>query len=111
MALACCGIDASCRSVGFASLGFDASVGDIFVPLVRGGSVQLIPEGDRIDPARLQRFLEVHRVTWGYIPPAVLSLLDPARLPYLADVVSAGEPAPPEQSARGPHPGNPPFHN
>jgi amino acid adenylation domain-containing protein len=94
------GLDASCRSIGFASVGFDVSVLDILVPLCRGGSVQLIGDGDRTDPGRLQRFLEEHQVTWGVLPPAVLPLLDPDRLPGLADALTAGEPPDPGQVAR-----------
>lgn len=104
-------LDAGCRSIGFASLGFDVSVADIFVPLICGGSVQLIPEGDRIDPARLQRFLEWHRVTWGVLAPALLPLLEPARLTDLADILTAGEPPGPEQVARWSRPGQRRFHN
>ncbi len=89
-----------CRALGFASAAFDVSVLDILVPLGTGASVQLVPDRDRIDPARLQRFLEAHRVTWGVLPPAVLPLLDPARLPSLADVLTAGEPPGPAQVAR-----------
>jgi non-ribosomal peptide synthetase component F len=94
------GLDAGCRSIGFASVGFDVSVLDILVPLCHGGSVQLIGDDDRTDPARLQRFLEDHQVTWGVLPPAVLPLLDPDRLPGLADALTAGEPPEPGQVAR-----------
>ncbi|WP_240197409.1 amino acid adenylation domain-containing protein, partial [Nonomuraea lactucae] len=105
------GLDAGCRSIGFAALGFDVSVLDIFAPLARGGSVMLVPDGDRVDPARLQRFLERHHVTWGTIPPALLPLLDPCRLPELRDLLTAGEPAGPEQVARWTRPGPRRFHN
>ncbi|MFI6813448.1 amino acid adenylation domain-containing protein [Nonomuraea sp. NPDC050328] len=104
-------LDAGCRSIGFAALGFDVSVLDIFAPLARGGSVMFIPDEDRTDPARLQRFLEQHEVTWGTIPPALLPLLDPDRLPTLRDVLTAGEPAGPEQVARWARPGTRRFHN
>ncbi|QYC41621.1 Linear gramicidin synthase subunit D [Nonomuraea coxensis DSM 45129] len=94
------GLDTGCRSIGFAALGFDVSVLDVFAPLARGGSVMLVPEEDRVDAARLQRFLERHQVTWGTIPPALLPLLEPERLPWLRDLLTAGEPAGPEQVAR-----------
>ncbi|GAA3446650.1 non-ribosomal peptide synthetase [Planomonospora venezuelensis] len=105
------GLDAGCRSIGFAALGFDVSVLDVFAPLARGGSVMFIPDGDRTDPVRLQRFLEHHEVTWGTIPPALLPLLDPDRLPLLRDLLTAGEPAGPEQVARWSRPGLRRFHN
>jgi amino acid adenylation domain-containing protein len=94
------GLDGNCRGIGFASVGFDVSILDILVPLCRGGSVQLIGEADRSDPARLQRFLEEHRVTWGVLPPAVLPLLAPDRLPGLTELLTAGEPPEPGQVAR-----------
>ncbi|NUT09989.1 MAG: amino acid adenylation domain-containing protein, partial [Nonomuraea sp.] len=104
-------IDEGCRSIGFAALGFDVSVLDVFAPLARGGSVMFAPDADRTDPGRLQRFLEEHRVTWGTIPPALLPLLDPSRLPELRDLLTAGEPAGPEQVARWSRPGVRRFHN
>lgn len=94
------GLDGTCRSIAFSALGFDVSVLDMLAPLTVGGCVQLVPDEDRTDPARLQRFLEAHDVTWGFIPPALLPLVDPARLPRLRDLVTAGEPPGPEQVAR-----------
>ncbi|MFI6499018.1 amino acid adenylation domain-containing protein [Nonomuraea typhae] len=104
------GLDAGCRAIGFAALGFDVSVLDVFAPLARGGAVMFVPDEDRTDPGRLQRFLEHHEVTWGTIPPALLPLLDPDRLPALRDLVTAGEPAGPEQVARW-RTGSRRFHN
>ncbi|WP_440082067.1 amino acid adenylation domain-containing protein [Streptosporangium sp. LJ11] len=94
------GLDGTCRSIAFSALGFDVSVLDMLAPLTVGGCVQLVPDEDRTDPARLQRFLEAHDVTWGFVPPALLPLVDPARLPHLRDLVTAGEPPGPEQVAR-----------
>jgi amino acid adenylation domain-containing protein len=105
------GIDSACRSIGFASLGFDASVLDIHIPLMRGGSVQLLGDEDRLDPVRLSRFLRAHEVTYGILPPAVLPLLDPEQLPTLRHLISGGEPVGPEQVARWSRPGRRAFHN
>lgn len=100
-----------CRSIAFSALGFDVSVLDMLTPLTVGGCVQLIGDADRTDPARLQRFLEAHDVTWGFVPPALLPLLEPARLPPLRDVVTAGEPPGPEQVARWAAPPGRRLHN
>ncbi|MFB9674429.1 amino acid adenylation domain-containing protein [Streptosporangium vulgare] len=94
------GLDGTCRSIAFSALGFDVSVLDMLAPLTVGGCVQLVPDEDRTDPARLQRFLEAHDVTWGFVPPALLPLVDPAGLPHLRDLITAGEPPGPEQVAR-----------
>jgi len=88
------------RSFGFASLAFDVSVADLFVPLATGGEVDLLSEQDRADPARLQRFCEEHSITWGNVPVAVLSMLDPARLPCWRTLITGAEAPAPEQVVR-----------
>ncbi|MFG2089018.1 amino acid adenylation domain-containing protein [Spirillospora sp. NPDC048824] len=105
------GLDGTCRSIAFSALGFDVSVLDMLAPLTRGGSVQLVGDGDRDDPGRLQRFLGEHDVTWGFLPPALLPLLDPEGMPNLRDLVTAGEPAGPEQVERWSKPPERRFHN
>ena len=60
------------------------------------GSVALTTDEDRADPARLQRFAAAHRVTWGLVTPAMLTLLDPAGLPDFRVVLSGGDVVPPE---------------
>jgi non-ribosomal peptide synthetase component F len=47
-------------------------------------------------------------VTWGFIPPALLPMLDPEGLPHLRDLVTAGEPPGPARVERW---SRPPFHN
>ncbi len=93
-------LDETTVSIGFQSLGFDVSTFDIFCPLIVGGRVAFFGDNDRIDPARLQHFLEEHRVTWGWLPPAILPLVDPDRLPCLRDIFAGGEPPGAEQVAR-----------
>ncbi|GIG59889.1 hypothetical protein Lfu02_42610 [Longispora fulva] len=100
-----------CRSIGFAALGFDVSVLDFYPPLSRGGSIAFIPDADRIDATRLQRFLEEHRVTWGVLPPALLPLLHPDRLPDLRHALTAGESPGPDQVARWSAPPDRRFFN
>jgi amino acid adenylation domain-containing protein len=94
------GLDETCRSIAFASIGFDVSVIDLFVPLALGGSVALAGSADRADPARLQRFCAEHRATFGDLPPAILPLLDPGGLPDLRLLMTGSEAPGPEQVAR-----------
>lgn len=90
------------RSVmlGFASIGFDASVIDLLAPLAAGGTVALAGAADRADPARLLRFCAEHEVTVAFVPPALLPVLDPAELPALRVVLTGSEAPGPEQVAR-----------
>ncbi|PZF95304.1 non-ribosomal peptide synthetase [Micromonospora deserti] len=94
------GADAGVRSLGIASLGFDAATMDLFVPLLLGGSVQLLGAEDRADPVRLARFIAAHQVNWGFITPTVLSMLDPAQVPSWRVVLCGGEAVPAELAAR-----------
>ncbi|MBB5958243.1 amino acid adenylation domain-containing protein [Saccharothrix tamanrassetensis] len=84
------GVDAGTRMSGLSSYAFDAFTFDVFAPLMVGGSVQLAGFEDRADPARLQRFLREHRVTWMVLTPVVLRLLDPD-LPDLRTVAVGGD--------------------
>ncbi|MFC3502070.1 non-ribosomal peptide synthetase [Micromonospora krabiensis] len=94
------GADAGVRSLGIASLGFDAATMDLFVPLLLGGSVQLLGADDRADPVRLARFVAAHEVNWGFITPTVLAMLDPAELPAWRVVLCGGEAVPAGLAAR-----------
>ncbi|WBB69504.1 amino acid adenylation domain-containing protein [Micromonospora sp. WMMD812] len=94
------GADAGVRSLGIASLGFDAATMDLFVPLLLGGAVQLLGADDRADPVRLTRFVAAHAVNWGFITPTVLGMLDPAELPAWRVVLCGGEAVPAELAAR-----------
>ncbi|MEV0972896.1 amino acid adenylation domain-containing protein [Microtetraspora glauca] len=99
------GADETTRALAAASLGFDVAVLDQLVPLAVGGTVLLAGDADRADPARLQRFVAEHRVTWGFLTPAVLSLLDPDTLPGWRTVMSGAESVPAELVNRWATPG------
>ncbi len=99
------------RQAGFAAVGFDVSVYEFVAPLVYGASLHLVSEAERADAGRLQRFLEEHRVTRAFLPPVLLPLLDPDRLPALRDVIVGGEPCDPRQVGRWAVRGSRRFHN
>ncbi|MEV4414361.1 amino acid adenylation domain-containing protein [Catellatospora sp. NPDC049609] len=94
------GLDRGSVCLGFASIGFDASVIDLLAPLAAGGTVALAGAADRADPTRLQRFCADHGVTVAFLPPAVLPILDPEGLPELRVVLTGSEAPGPEQVAR-----------
>lgn len=94
------GADATMRALGLTSLGFDVSVTDLLVTAVAGGEICLVGDEDRADPGRLQRFAAEHRVTWGFVSPALLPLLDPAGLPDWRVVMTGGEAPGPDQVLR-----------
>ncbi|HEX6756701.1 MAG TPA: condensation domain-containing protein [Mycobacteriales bacterium] len=94
------GVGPDTRALAFAAFGFDVSVRELLVPLAAGAEVDLVPDGDRADPARLQRFAAGHRVSWGVLPVSLLPLLDPVALPDWRMLVTGAEAPGPEQVAR-----------
>ncbi|GLZ31991.1 hypothetical protein Lesp02_41790 [Lentzea sp. NBRC 105346] len=82
------------RTLQFAGITFDATVGEIFGPLTNGGAVVLPPAGaDLIGPG-LARLLERECVTTAFLPPSVLAVLPDAELPDLRALVIGGEVVP-----------------
>jgi amino acid adenylation domain-containing protein len=99
------------RQAAFAAIGFDASVYEFITPLVYGGCIQLAAEAERADAGRLQQFLEAHQSSRVLLPPVLLPLLDPGRLPGLREVIVGGEACDPRQVERWAIPGQRSFHN
>jgi amino acid adenylation domain-containing protein len=99
------------RLAAFAAIGYDVSVYDFFTTLVSGGCLQLVSEAERADAGRLQTFLEAHQTTRACLPPVVLPLLDPERLPSLRELIVGGEACDPRQVERWAVRGQRSFHN
>ncbi|HEY6794441.1 MAG TPA: amino acid adenylation domain-containing protein [Kineosporiaceae bacterium] len=82
------------RTLQFAGITFDATIGEIFGPLTGGGTVVLPPPGADIIGPGLARLLERERVTTAFLPPSVLAVLPDAELPDLRALVVGGEVVP-----------------
>ncbi|HEX6872696.1 MAG TPA: AMP-binding protein, partial [Micromonosporaceae bacterium] len=94
------GLDQTSRCLAFASIGFDASVVDLLAPLAAGGTVVLASDADRADPTRLHRICTEHHVDVVTLPPPLLPVVDPDRMPDLRVVITGGEAPGPEQVGR-----------
>ncbi len=77
------------RVLGFASATFDVSVFEIFAALLVGGRLYLATEDERLDVDRLERLLIEGAITVTDLPPPLMALLDPTKLPALR-IVFAG---------------------
>jgi amino acid adenylation domain-containing protein len=75
----------------FGAFTFDASVMDMFVPLLGGGQVILAPAQTLHSPPRLARLMRERGVTFALLPPAVLSLLRDEQFPALEVLLTGGE--------------------
>jgi amino acid adenylation domain-containing protein len=82
--------------LAFASLSFDVSVMDMFVPLLAGGRVVLVPPETLRSPPRLAALIREAGVTYACLTPSVLSLLTDYDLAGLRSLVSGGEELPSE---------------
>jgi amino acid adenylation domain-containing protein len=89
----------------FASIAFDASVMDMFMPLLAGARVVLVPGQTLHSPPRLAALIRDAGVTFACLPPAVLDLLPPGRYPDLRILMSGGDQLPPELARRWISPG------
>ncbi|KAF9920648.1 hypothetical protein BGZ65_011058, partial [Modicella reniformis] len=90
-----CGINSSSRVTQFFSFGFDGCAQDIFMTLCCGGSLHLLPDHIRSDPAQLWNYLEKQSITQSVLTPAILQ--DCKNFPLLTTpliLVIAGEALP-----------------
>ncbi|MGW4058156.1 non-ribosomal peptide synthetase [Amycolatopsis sp. NPDC004747] len=88
----------------WSSIGFDASVHELLLPLTTGAVLHVVPEDVRPDPAALMAWLREHRVVQAFLPPAYVRWADedPARLHGLAlrQLLTGVEPLPEAALAR-----------
>lgn len=80
----------------YASIGFDASVLEIFPALLSQATLVVPTEEERKDGGLLLELLEREKVCCALIPPALLSLLPFRRLPHLKVLAVGGESTPGE---------------
>lgn len=75
----------------FANIAFDASILEIFPPLLTGVPVYITNEEERHNLDLLVGVLTTEKITSAFIPPALLSIIPYTDLPDLKYLVVAGE--------------------
>ncbi|WP_344407049.1 amino acid adenylation domain-containing protein, partial [Actinomadura nitritigenes] len=75
----------------FASSSFDAAVSETFMALAYGATLVVALAGERTEPGALIELIEARGVTVATLPPTLLDVMSPARLPGLRTLLSAGE--------------------
>ncbi|WP_405164612.1 amino acid adenylation domain-containing protein [Nocardia sp. NBC_01499] len=60
----------------WSSIGFDASLQEMLLPLTTGGILHVVPEQLRGDPAELLDWLREHRIEQAFLPPAYIRWID-----------------------------------
>lgn len=60
----------------WSSIGFDASIHELLLPLTTGGVLHIVPEELRGDPDALMAWMRAHEVTQAFLPPAYVKWID-----------------------------------
>ncbi|AEW98744.1 non-ribosomal peptide synthetase [Streptantibioticus cattleyicolor] len=60
----------------WSSIGFDASVHELLMPLTTGAALHLVPDELRGDPRALLDWMRQHHVTQAFLPPAYVKWID-----------------------------------
>ncbi|WP_405163082.1 amino acid adenylation domain-containing protein [Nocardia sp. NBC_01499] len=84
-------LDPSSRVLQFVSFSFDASVWEMFMGLGSGGTLCLAPPDLAAAEHSIDRTIRDSRVTLIYLPPALLSTIDPATVPEIRTVITGGD--------------------
>ena len=90
------GVAEESKVLQFASLGFDASVSEIFMSLLSGATLVLIDSEKKQSTERLREVIEKKKITIATIPPSMLSVMRLEDLGDLKTIISAGERLPKE---------------
>jgi amino acid adenylation domain-containing protein len=69
----------------WSSIGFDASVHELLMPLTTGAVLALVPEDLRGDPQALMDWMATHNVTQAFLPPAYVRWIAEDPLTRLKD--------------------------
>jgi amino acid adenylation domain-containing protein/non-ribosomal peptide synthase protein (TIGR01720 family) len=84
-------LNESSRGLQFAPFSFDASVWEIFMILLSGGSLYVVGEEQRKDVNALTQFIKENKITIVTLPPSYLALMDIDALQQVDHLITAGE--------------------
>jgi len=82
----------------FASSSFDASIWEIFISLLSGAKLYIIPDTLKGDIELFLQYINKNNITWATLPPALLKLLSVEKLKSIRVLITAGEEAPLEKA-------------
>ncbi|RBL90508.1 non-ribosomal peptide synthetase [Chitinophaga flava] len=87
------------HALQFSSPSFDASVWEIFMALAAGAALYIVDEDTKQNPRLFEQYLTSHNISIATLPPSYVRLLQPAEIPVLQHLITAGEEAPGDKAA------------
>jgi len=84
-------LDQTSRVLQFSTLSFDSATIDIFPTWLSGATLVVANEEQRRDPTLLAALISEERLSHGFLPPAILSVLPLERLANMACVTTGGD--------------------
>ncbi|XLS29453.1 non-ribosomal peptide synthase/polyketide synthase [Flavobacteriaceae bacterium M23B6Z8] len=94
------GVSNQDRCLQFANPSFDASVWEIWISLLAGATLYIVPEACKKDVDLFVSYMSTAEITWATLPPAFVRLLPIEGLVTLKTLITAGEKAPAEQASK-----------
>ena len=85
-------INPAMKILQFSSIGFDASIWEVFATLIAGGSIYIPSEEKILVGNDLANLLINHKITCVTLPPSILQTISPTKLQALKTIIIAGEP-------------------
>ena len=82
------GLGSQSRVLQFASLAFDAAVGDIVATMVHGGCLVMPHKDTRMN--NLTEYINEARVNWSFFTPSTLKTFQPSDVPTIETIVVGG---------------------
>ncbi|CAA9196283.1 non-ribosomal peptide synthetase [Flavobacterium collinsii] len=79
------------RGLQFAPFSFDASVWEIFMILLSGGSLYIVGEETRKDVSTLTEYIKENKISIVTLPPSYLALMNIDALQQVEHLITAGE--------------------
>jgi amino acid adenylation domain-containing protein len=93
-------IDASSRVIQCISVGYDASIWEIFSTLCAGASLYIVPRETLLSPSDFINVVEANSINCLAPSPSILALLPAATLPKVRTIHTGGEAVSPALAAR-----------
>ncbi|SFW30670.1 amino acid adenylation domain-containing protein [Prevotellaceae bacterium HUN156] len=85
-------INSDARDLEFASIGFDASILEIFGPLYCGATLVVATDEIRNDIGKLYQYINEQKITHASLTPSVLNVLPSLHFTHMKTLRSVGEP-------------------